>query len=158
MNIYVLDNDPRLAAAYQCDKHVVKMTVETAQLLSTSHHLLGGDGPYKPTHANHPCAVWTRGSAENYEWTFELFAYLLAEYTRRYGKSHACARHLAALRSLPPGLASNGLTDFVQCMPEHYRIEGDAVAAYKAYYLGDKSVFAKWKMGEPAWWLEALQK
>ena len=52
MNIFYLDPDPVAAAQMQCDKHVVKMALETAQILST---VLGG--PYKPTHAKHPSVL-----------------------------------------------------------------------------------------------------
>lgn len=42
MNIFVLDQDPVIAAQLQCDKHVVKMIVESAQMLCTAHRLLDG--------------------------------------------------------------------------------------------------------------------
>lgn len=42
MNIFVLDKNPVIAAQLQCDKHVVKMIVESAQMLSTAHRLLDG--------------------------------------------------------------------------------------------------------------------
>jgi hypothetical protein len=36
MNIFVLSRCPRAAARLHCDKHVVKMILETAQLLYTA--------------------------------------------------------------------------------------------------------------------------
>lgn len=42
MNIFALDNDPKLAAQMHLDKHIVKMPIEYAQLLSTAHRLLDG--------------------------------------------------------------------------------------------------------------------
>ena len=62
MNIFYLSNDPVQAAAYQYNKHVVKMILETAQLLCTAHHELQSavDVPYKPTHRTHPSAIWVR--------------------------------------------------------------------------------------------------
>ena len=90
MNIFILDNDPVKAAQQQCDKHVVKMIVESAQMLSTAHRMLDGhvelrpsksgkrmvkhyilndkrdDILYKAVHYNHPCTVWTMESHENY--------------------------------------------------------------------------------------------
>lgn len=57
MNIFYLSRDPVLCAEMHCDKHVVKMILETAQLLSTAHWELGSTAPYKPTHKNHPLAL-----------------------------------------------------------------------------------------------------
>ena len=71
MNIFYLDRDPHEAARLQCDKHVVKMILETAQLLSTAHNELdGGQIAYKTTHKNHPSAVWARKSLDNYLWLY----------------------------------------------------------------------------------------
>ena len=83
MNIFYLDEDPVLAAQMHCDKHVVKMILESAQLLSTAHLLIDGDeladerGLYKATHKNHPSSKWVRDSSENYEWLWNLFDQLL---------------------------------------------------------------------------------
>lgn len=68
MNIFVLSLDPFEAASMQCDKHVVKMVLETAQILSTVKTLLNEEGaPYKPTHVNHPCVTWAK-ITENRRW------------------------------------------------------------------------------------------
>ena len=115
MNIFLLDLDQELCAQYHCDKHVVKMIVEYAQLLSTAHRLLDGKLEtvayitklgknrtktiytlpdnreailYKATHANHPCAVWARTSLRNYQWLVSLLDNLCTEYTKRYGRVH----------------------------------------------------------------------
>ena len=72
MNIFFLDNDIRKCAIYHCDKHVVKMTLETAQLLCGVHHIIGGDAPYKLSHKNHPCSIWARESLSNYMLLSEL--------------------------------------------------------------------------------------
>lgn len=117
MNIFVLDSSPVLAAQYQCDKHVVKMIVESAQMLSTAHRLLDGSVQhttkqtasgkvrrskvwklpdpnlefrlYAVAHPGHPCTLWTCESMANYIWHYEHFCALCDEYTFRYGKQHA---------------------------------------------------------------------
>jgi hypothetical protein len=86
LNIFVLDKDPEKAAKYQCDKHVIKMILETAQLLCSVFE--PGQAPYKRTHYNHPSAVWTRASRANYMWLIEHGEALCYEYTRRYNKTH----------------------------------------------------------------------
>jgi len=146
MNIFILDRDPVLAAQYQCDKHVVKMVLETAQIMST----ISG-GPYKPTHKNHPCVLWAEAELAHYDWLSRHGKALCTEYTRRYGKTHksqAVIEHCALVVAyrLPP------IEEFVQCMPEQYRQE-DPVEAYRAYYRGEKARFATWtKREQPFWW------
>jgi len=153
VNIFVLDANPHQAARDHCDKHVVKMVLETAQLLCTAHHVLDGDavpsGLCKPTHRMHPCAVWARKCSANYAWLTELFDGLLREYAKRYGRTHACSKFAGLL---PPRAIRNGdLTPFAQCMPEAYR-QYDPVAAYRNYYLNDKSYMATWRTQVPLWW------
>ena len=96
MNIFRLDNDPFVAAYNQCNKHVVKMCLETAQLLSTAHRVLDGEDAnpdlYKATHKNHPSAVWARENSSNYLWLMQHFDALLLEYAFRYYKRHASSR------------------------------------------------------------------
>lgn len=145
MNIFLLDKDPLVAAKLHCDKHVVKMIVEYAQLLSTAHRQLGysGDACYKQTHRNHPAAVWARSSVSNYSWLLRLLKACLAEYTHRYGRVHATSRIVPFLEHPPEKLEDAGLLEFPQTMPEQYRA-ADPVAAYQKFYLAEKMHFAKW--------------
>ena len=156
MNIFVLSTAPSTAARMMCDKHVVKMVLETAQILSTVKILLGEEGaPYKPTHVNHPCVQWAK-QKENRCWLTCHFDSLLHEYKERYNKEHKCAEIkndvcFYEARFWP--------ISFVQCMPEQYKVPNDPVAAYRAYYLGEKARFAKWKLGNvPPWWTEGQAK
>lgn len=94
MNIFATSNDPEYCAKYLDNKRVVKMVLETCQLLSTAMNICGGIGPYKTTHINHPCSIWVRKSKGNYRWTLEHFEALLKEYTARYGKIHKCTQYI----------------------------------------------------------------
>jgi hypothetical protein len=155
VNIFVLSLDPAEAARDHCDRHVNKMILETAQLLSTAHRSLAGDtlseelsaNLYRPTHANHPCAVWVRESAYNYQWAFTLLESLIEEYAHRYGnesgKVHATSRLLPFLRHTPIGLAGE-FTPFRLAMPDECKV-GDAVESYREYYRTHKAGFATWK-------------
>ncbi len=156
MNIFFLDLDPTRAAQAHCDRHVVKMILESTQLLWTAQHVLAGEGslciridddvlsrPYKPTHRNHPCAIWARASFGNYMWLCALAAALVTEYHYRYpaGKVHACEAHLRWLTAHPPALLSrtaNPLTMPARAMPDEYKNHPSPTACYKAYYLGQK--------------------
>ena len=97
MNIFVTDPDPVISAQTLCDKHVVKMVLESAQMLSTawrdfSTKYSDDNELYKTAHLNHPCSIWVRQARENYKWLYRHFVALCDEYTHRYGKSHASAR------------------------------------------------------------------
>ncbi len=146
MNIFVLDYDPKLAAQYHMDVHVVKMIIESGQLLSTACHLIGIDKseiPYKKTHAHHPCTKWVLESSANFDWLFKLLFYLHKEYTYRYGKIHKSARWLSQflrlqtlMREMLP--KTGGLTPFAQAMPDFCKAK-DPVNAYRNLYFNVKS-------------------
>ena len=147
-----------VAAEMHCDKHVVKMILESAQMLSTAHRVIDGDeradkmGLYKMAHKNHPSTIWTRTSTENYMWLNQLFGALCREYTYRYGKHHASERLLGPLAHVPNGLTYSGFTDPPQCMPDYCKGE-DTVLAYQNYYILEKSKFATYKKrSRPEWW------
>lgn len=145
-----------MAAQAHCDKHVVKMILEYAQLLSTAHRLLDGDNVpevlYKVTHKNHPSAVWTRESRDNYIWLYDLFVSLCDEYTSRYGKIHATDKKLRwALYKVPKSIPNVGFTSLRLAMPDEYK-QACPVASYRAYYKAEKSNIAKWKTNQPTWW------
>ena len=156
MNVFYLDKNPQSAAAMHCDKHVVKMILEYAQLLSTAHRVLDGDDEpvdlYKIAHKNHPSTIWTRSSKQHYQWLFRLFRKLNIEYGIRYGKIHLSWEKLNRyLEFAPKNIKDNGWTDPPQCMPDHCK-KPDTVEAYRNYYLVEKSYFATWKTKQPKWW------
>lgn len=159
MNIFVLDEDPVKAARMQCDQHIVKMPLETAQMLSTAHHTIGTDIDksklYKPTHIEHPCNKWVRETSSNYKWTLNHFKGLLKEFKRRYGKEHGCKELLQYLKKNPnfPKNKISRRTPFAQAMPEKYK-KNNAIEAYREYYQKEKSRFAEWKKlnNKPDWY------
>ncbi len=153
MNIFVLDSDPVIAGSYHCDKHVLKMIIESAQLLSNSHHQTGKVGPYRLTHKNHPCTKWVMESISNYRWLVKMGKKLAEEYTSRYGKIHKVEEKIKYLEFNEPNLPDNVLTKFKQAMPNEYKNE-DPVKAYRDYYIYEKSRFAKWKNNNvPGWYI-----
>lgn len=163
MNIFYLDQDPDLAARYQCNKHVCKMIIETAQMLSTAHRMLDGidyadeQKLYKCTHVNHPSTVWVRDSQANYQWTYDHLIALLNEYTHRYGKIHATDRLVNALAHIPDNIDKKKA--FVApplCMDDEFK-QRDHIEAYRDFYFGAKHGFAKWtKRDCPAWFYERV--
>ena len=90
MNIFVINSNPFESAKQLCDAHVIKMILESCQLLSDQDRLHGlTDERYKITHVNHPCRKCLDNHS-NYIWlSYHLYG-LLKEYTYRYGKIHKC--------------------------------------------------------------------
>ena len=160
MNIFYLHRDPVVAAQMQCDKHVVKMILESAQMLSTAHRVLDGDdyansrGLYKLVHENHPSTRWVRSHHKHYNWLWKHMIALMEEYTHRYDKVHETERLNDPLSISPVNINfSDHFLDPPQCMPDQYKNK-DTVQAYRDYYIGEKSSFAKWnKCGNiPEWY------
>jgi len=146
VNIFYLDHDPAVAAMYQHDKHVVKMCLETAQILCTVQHRYGRTAPYKPTHANHPSVLWAGDCVLNYRWLVKHGEALCAEYAHRYGKEHACREIIKQVWVAPLALTERVRRQTMppQCMPDEYKVPGQTVLAYRNYYLGAKVANQNW--------------
>ena len=172
MNIFYLHEEPAVAAAWHCDKHCVKMILETAQILSTAHHVLDGEdirieGLYKSTHVNHPSTVWARSGLENYKWLHRLLDELCYQYTKRYKKVHKVERSglLSNLATPPKNISNQEFSEPPQCMPDEYKVHktpqmvhsfpkglNKTSLAYRNYYLGEKMGFARWNYTTPPPW------
>lgn len=169
MNIFYIDPDPEICAQYHNSKHVVKMILEQAQLLSTAHRVLDGKEVvlksktnrnvkrwilndirenilYSASHVNHPSAVWCRQSKTNYLWLVELTVALCKEYTYRYGKTHKCEQiGLVELLKTPPQNIPVGLfTEPIPAMDEKYKVPNNSLESYRKYYREGKKHLAKW--------------
>ena len=179
MNIFILNKDPVIAAQEQCDKHVVKMIVESAQMLSTVHRMLDGsieqrpsksgkrilkyyklddsreDTLYKAVHHNHPCTVWTAESSSNYRWHYEHFIALCRQYTSRYGKIHSTETKLGLeLGLLPKNIPVGDYTPFKLAMGSNPEcMFSDPVKSYRAFYQTKQQRFKMdWtKRNVPEW-------
>ena len=131
MNIFVLNENPELAARDYCNKHLPKMVVECLQMLGSSviRHgatpdmmpLTKKQTPLKGGYHSHPCSRWVGDTRANYIWTVRHALELCKEYTNKYGKIHFCEagiRHLYFMAKLIP---EGNLTHFALAMPDEYR-------------------------------------
>ena len=160
MNIFYVDKDPANAAMCLPDKLVVKMPLESAQMLSTAHRLLSGDdycderGIYLKAYMNHPCTIWARETSQNYLWLYYHFYFLCREYETRYDRQHLSFTKLNdALSQLPLNIPDAGLTTMPQAMPDEYN-NNDPVQAYRDYVVNEKT-YAQWNKipsRQPEWW------
>lgn len=177
MNIFAISNNPVECAKWMVDKHVTKMTVESAQLLSTAHRILDGTEYidksktgrnvkrwrldddreavlYSATHVSHPSAIWCRATVENYIWLYKHFVALMDEYTHRYGKVHKCSRMAVPLWWPPKRIPAGNLTPVTPAMPDHYKVPGDHVASYRNYYKDGKKHLHKYTNREIPEWMK----
>ena len=155
MNIFALDLDPEQAAQWHVDRHVVKMPLEYAQLLSTAHFMLDDvQRGYKPTHQQHPSAKWARVSSRTYEWLFELFRHTSAEYRYRYGRNHKSWDDLnSVLNTKPDNLPDRGFIPPFMAMPAEYMRLGQCVASYRDYYDRGKRDLHAWSLRPKPYWI-----
>ena len=163
MNIFILDENPQIAAKMTLNKHTVKMPTESMQMICTNLRLLGYENelPMKSVMKNHPSTIWARKSKENFMWLWKHCKALCKEYSYRYyDRTHKVEEYMDTLTK--EGIisfignvhfAEQGLTPHALAMPDECKI-GSAVESYRDYYINVKSHIAVWK--EPAkaphWW------
>ena len=178
MNIFILNESPVISAQDQCDKHVVKMIVESGQMLSTAHRMLDGkvyrkpsksgktmikyydhptleDQLYKAVHHGHPCTVWKMESVCNYMGHYRHFVALCDEYMYRYGKRHLTDTLLRdILRTPPANIPQVERTPFKLAMGSNPEcMMSDPVESYRAFYQTKQDRFTMvWtKRPVPEW-------
>lgn len=185
MNIFYIDQSPKVCAQMHLDKHVVKMILEYSQLLSTAHRVIDGvetqglsktgrkvkrwvitrgtniqernSTLYTATHINHPSAKWARHNAHNYHWLYCLLFELCKEYTHRYGKTHLVeTKLLSTLALIPDGLENGEFFPPWRAMPDEYKVGNDVMASYRNYYVGAKARMAKWTKRETPEWFTSM--
>ena len=143
MNIFYLDESPVTAAKVQYNKHVVKMILESAQMLCAAHHMLDSDMdiPYKLAHKNHPSTIWVRQNSIHYDWLYFHMQALGFEYTKRYGKEHMSITKCRHLHVHPENIPHEPFMQPPQCMPDEYK-DKCSIKAYWNYYIGEKHIVA----------------
>lgn len=138
MNLFATSQCPVQSAKDLPDILVNKMLQEAIQLLSTAHFELDGvKRGTKPTHKNHPSAIFTRACKQNYQWTLDHATALMAEYEQRRGKVHGYKKYFDEVTNLPANITEKGDTFFPMCMPNDCKKTLDVHKNYK-YYLNVK--------------------
>tara|TARA_B100000927_G_scaffold280100_1_gene264263 strand:+ start:491 stop:1000 length:510 start_codon:yes stop_codon:yes gene_type:complete len=167
MNIFYLHPDPIVCAKMHNDKHVVKMILEYAQMLSSAHRTYSPEGwadeaglPKIGRHYNHPQTKWVRANKSNYLWLYSLFRALLNEYYYRYGykqnRRHHHEVYLLDLTDPPKNIPHGEWFEPPQCMPDIFK-DDCVITAYRKYYQYAKASFNKWtRRMEPDWLSEKI--
>ena len=175
LNIFFLNINPEICAQEHVDKHVVKMTLEYGQLMSTAHRVLDGTPYYgktvnnrriqryllpderehiiwKASHFKHPSGIWVRQSLTHYMWLYDLWLEMLKEYTFRYQKIHSAERMKQHFINPPVNIPRLGwLSNPPPAMPDKYKAN-DSITSYHNYYRDGKTLLATWKnRNKPEW-------
>jgi hypothetical protein len=145
MNIFATSPCPKESAKFLDNKRLVKMCLETTQILCTVINENAGEKitPYKSTHKNHPCVKWAGESQENFFWLNIHAMELCGEYKIRFGKVHACTLIASDLPLLDVEKIEQ--TPFVNCAANKslgldFKHINNVHEAYKQYLK------ARWKL------------
>ena len=159
MNIFFLDETPEFSAEYLCDKHIPKMFLESAQMLSTAiqRHTGELDYLYKSAYPKHPMTIWVGDNRDNFTWAYQNANCIGQEYFKRFNKIHKSSKVLLniAFNDHKNDIPKGDMTPPPQCMPDQYKLRSDLyVNAYRDFYKGEIEYFAKWEKGrnQPEWW------
>ena len=156
MNIFYTDECPIKSAQNQCDKHVVKMILESAQMLCSVHHRYNSKVKhlYKPTHTKHPSTIWAGDSQQNYEWLYNHFIALCDEYEHRYSRVHLTRVKLEKpLNNIPVGIPNIGMTKLRLAITDKTFHKKCPIKSYRKYYISKQFNFPMvWtKRTKPRW-------
>lgn len=177
MNLFLLHKNLKICARQHCDKHVVKMILELAQMLSTAWWVLNPELAekyhkkgyiYRKAHVNHPITIWTREHINNYDVVCDLAYELTKEYTYRYGKTHKTTSKILFMRRYFPKNISIedrkelggywNTTPPKQCFGvgnDHLK-DDDVIRGYRNYYNESKRHIHSWKKRKiPAWIIQS---
>ena len=141
-------------AEYMVDSHIIKMPLESAQILSTVCRKSGLQVGYKATHQNHPCVLWAGRSLSNWRYLKELTKAMNQEYRLRYNKKVDHKSFLVAEGLPEPVIPDIGLTEFALAMPEECKIVGNQIQSYRRYYMEHKQHLFRWKNRMVPWWIK----
>lgn len=186
MNIFVLDEEPTIAAVMHCDKHCNKMIVEHTQMMSAAYYSTidiyskkesykkqeevsrifkgwprknkqGLDWPYSITHVNHPCTIWTRSSIENFNWVLSCTEALCQQFELRWKHEHSIKNIVKWMKANPPKLPSGGLTSFAKAVPDCLKALDPVEGYRRCYALKTLTMKVEWQFTEkPNWWSDSF--
>ena len=163
MNVFYTNKCPIKSALEHNTIHTRKMIVEYSQLLATAHFELDGNVVgYKPTHKNHPSAIWVRQDKSHYEWVYSCAKELCKQYTTATGKVHATEKVLEKLSLAPNTIRSVKFKEPPVAAPDEFKamavFEGSAPAyqkyllsKYKEWQQRDKPLKVEWYDSKPRW-------
>lgn len=157
VNIFYLHPSPLTAARWLHDKHLVKMVLESAQLLSTACQIIIMERDtklYKPTHMYHPCTQWLLKSRYNAEWLYDHYIALCDQFMDKFRHNHKSRDLCNAIEGHIPLFPNEDFTEPPLCMPDDCKIDGQpAYQCYQLYYLRYKIRIGSYRRVKMPYWV-----
>ena len=173
MNIFAIEGNEETgevdwikSAKSQDNMRVVKMILESCQILSTVLNEQGVKAPYRSFNPKHPSCKWAAASSANFENLMRHCASMIEEYEERFGKNHKCKAVLVRIKELykPERFEKADPTPLLLAMPEYFRSD-NVVKSYRKYYASKPNMrypenkipdwFEKYRRGKAYTVLEA---
>jgi len=169
MNIFVVHEDPKVAARSLCDQHIVKMPLETSQIMNNCIMHIGHSGIMAPFNPKHPACIWAENGEENFFWLAAHGLELCSEFERRFGKIHGslskikqafriyCEETIGIPIELTDRISAKPVS-FRYIGPQEFKDDNSVVNSYRNFYNLDKSRFARWNRSKPPEWYKGVQR
>jgi hypothetical protein len=164
VNIFFLSDCPEKSAKLLCNRHKVRMPLESAGMLAFAFP--EGETPIPNLRSNrhhkHPASVWARQSKSNFEWLLIHALTQAEDYKKHYKREHASEKHIHWFKNNYHKISfpRAELTSFSRCFSSFKEYldntESNTIKAYQSFYWLDKKTFAKWPSLEeiPDFWPE----
>ena len=168
MNIFAIEGNEKTgeidwikSAKSQDNMRVVKMILESCQILSTVLNEQGIEAPYRSFNPKHPSCMWAAESSENFRNLMKHCAAMIQEYEMRFGKTHKCKAVLMKIKEMykPDRFPTNKPTPLRMAMPDYFKVENNPVLSYRKYYASKPKMrypkskipvwFEKYRKGKP---------
>jgi hypothetical protein len=168
VNFFYLDKDPKKCAKYYCNKHILKIPIEIAQILSKIHYELNSKIDYSKIYKNSSVVkntlgpyCWIKESLDNYFWASKLGLELINEYKIRYNKTeHKTESILQYLYKNPPNLPKVKGTKFkgTNKYDMFQFVSDDPIICAQYNYAEMKCINDKWNEDGPPDWFKKIKK
>ena len=142
MNIFAIEGDVETgeidwvkSAQSQDNLRVVKMILESCQILSTVLNEQGLDAPYRSFNPKHPSCLWAAESAANFMNLALHCEAMICEYRERFGKTHKCAAVLNKIVAMfdVDLFPTTKCTPLRLAMPDEFRSD-NPIVSYRKFY------------------------
>jgi hypothetical protein len=161
MNIFAIEGneetgeiDWEKSAQSQDNLRVVKMILESCQIMSTVINEQGLKAPYRSFNPKHPSCLWAAESLSNYMNLAIHCQAMIDEYQHRFGKTHKCEAVLHTLVEMcdPDLFPAMEPTPLRLAMPDEFR-SNNPVVSYRKFYASKPRL--RYSMDKiPSWMAE----
>jgi hypothetical protein len=159
MQLFILDYEPCVSAQMMSDCHIIKMCLETAQILSSVRFNKGFEHNEiipKPYNTKHP-VITAIDNQEKINWLLDYNRAIHSEYVYRFNKHHAYFKLIEFyehLRDNSIKYYDKSKLNFARDFKDFTTTKTDLIESFREYYKMKKSIIKRWKYtkrSEPEW-------